>query len=111
MFLLAAISIMSHTLALTPAGHLKMIDQAGAAAGAPLGADHPPADGEAIAAAFAASQAEGLVALAGRRPDPGWPLSWGFWREMSARYLPFWPPMCPGWAPAPDSSTSRSTRP
>ncbi|MEW6220558.1 MAG: DEAD/DEAH box helicase, partial [Thermodesulfobacteriota bacterium] len=87
LFLLAAISIMSHTLALTPAGHLKMIDQAGAAAGAPLGADHPPADSEAIAAAFAASQAEGLVALAGRRPDPGWPLSWGFWREMGARYL------------------------
>ena len=41
----------------------------------------------ALAKAFAASQAEGLVALAGAKPDPTWPQAWTFWRDLAARYL------------------------
>ena len=41
----------------------------------------------AIAEGFAVCQAEGLIALAGGRPDPTWPLPWNFWRDFAARYL------------------------
>ena len=41
----------------------------------------------AVVEAFAVCQAQGLIALAGGRPDPTWPLTWSFWREFAARYL------------------------
>ena len=73
-------------LSLTPAGHLLMIQRDGAdsssAADALL-----PSRGAAIAKGFAACQAQGLIALAGGKTDPTWPLSWTFWRDFAARYL------------------------
>ena len=36
---------------------------------------------------FASGQASGIIALAGVKPDPCWPLYWTFWREFGGRYL------------------------
>jgi non-specific serine/threonine protein kinase len=76
---------MHDLLALTPAGHLVMLRQNNTEPAAVAG------DGSArfaaIAECFAASQAQGLIALADGRPDPTWPLPWTFWREFAARYL------------------------
>ena len=76
---------MHDLLSLTPAGHLVMLRRT----------DSEPtsvaATGTvriaAIADGFAVCQAHGLTALAGGKPDPTWPLPWGFWREFAARYL------------------------
>jgi non-specific serine/threonine protein kinase len=57
-------------LTLTPSGHLMMIGS-----------------GEKIAQAFADSQAAGIMALAGGKSAPDWPLSWMFWRDFGTRYL------------------------
>ncbi len=43
--------------------------------------------GEKIAQAFADSQAAGIMALAGGKSAPDWPLSWMFWRDFGMRYL------------------------
>ncbi|HEY3490180.1 MAG TPA: DEAD/DEAH box helicase [Candidatus Deferrimicrobiaceae bacterium] len=43
--------------------------------------------GEKIAQAFAESQAAGIMALAGGKSAPDWPLSWMFWRDFGTRYL------------------------
>ena len=43
--------------------------------------------GEKIAQAFADSQAAGIMALAGGKSAPDWPLSWMFWRDFGTRYL------------------------
>jgi len=73
-------------LSLTPGGHLMMIPRDGdkkqnfADASQPVLAD-------AIVSAFASGAAQGIIALAGGKPDPAWPLSWTFWREFGERYL------------------------
>ncbi len=46
-----------------------------------------PYRAETVERAFAASPAAGIIALAGGRPAPDWPLSWLFWRDYGARYL------------------------
>ena len=46
-----------------------------------------PGRADAIANAFAACQAEGIISLAGGKSTPDWPLSWGFWRDFGGRYL------------------------
>jgi len=46
-----------------------------------------PARSDSITAAFASGQAQGIIALAGGKPDPCWPLSWTYWREFGGRYL------------------------
>ncbi len=51
---------------------------------------HPetvPIGAEAILRAFAQSQSAGILALAGAKAAPEWPLSWLFWRDFGARYL------------------------
>ena len=73
------------TLSLTPSGHLIAIDSPVLAA-----ADTPesgPFGGEAIARAFAESQSAGIMALAGSRSAPDWPLPWMFWRDFGTRFL------------------------
>jgi non-specific serine/threonine protein kinase len=42
---------------------------------------------EAIAQAFAVSPSAGIMALAGGKSTPEWPLSWMYWRDFGARYL------------------------
>jgi len=76
---------MHHLLSLTPAGHLVMLHRT----------DSEPTSAAAtgmvriaeIADGFAVCQAQGLIALAGGKPDPTWPLPWAFWREFTVRYL------------------------
>ena len=77
---------MNNLLSLSPTGHLLMILPAGTDA---ISADAAllPSRGPAIAKAFAASQAQGLIALAGGKADPTWPLPWTFWRDFAGRYL------------------------
>jgi len=41
----------------------------------------------AVEKAFTASQAAGILALAGEKSAPDWPLSWMFWRDFGTRYL------------------------
>ena len=68
-------------LALTPSGHLVMID---------CSEDSPgllPSGGESITRAFRESAAAGIIALAGGRSAPAWPPSWLVWRDFGARYL------------------------
>ena len=77
---------MHDILSFTPSGRLVMVRRSGAGdasehAGGRSGRE------DSIIRAFASSQAEGLITLAGGRPDPGWPLSWVFWRDFAARYL------------------------
>lgn len=72
-------------LTLTPSGHLLLI---GAAAGeAPDVSGRLPFGAGKIAKAFAESQSAGIMALAGERSAPDWPLPWIFWRDFGARYL------------------------
>jgi len=76
---------MHDLLALTPAGYLVMLRRNSTEPAAVAG------DGSArfaaIAEGFAASQAQGLIAIVDGRPDPTWPLPWTFWREFAAHYL------------------------
>ena len=76
---------MHNLLSLTPSGHLVMVRQ-NESKPAPL-AETGAIRTAAIAEAFGVCQAEGLIALAGGKPDPTWPLPWAFWREFAARYL------------------------
>ncbi len=46
-----------------------------------------PFRGEAVNNAFASSQSAGIMALAGEKSAPDWPLSWMFWRDFGSRYL------------------------
>ncbi len=66
-------------LTITPSGHLAMISTAGS--------ENSYVGGEKIALAFAASPAAGIVALAGGKSAPDWPLPWLYWREFGTRYL------------------------
>jgi len=72
-------------LTLTPSGHLMMIGSSA------LEASDVPETGylhaETVARAFADSQSAGIMALAGAKSAPDWPLSWMFWRDFGARYL------------------------
>ena len=69
-------------LSLTPAGHLMMIPQDG------LSDDSVyPFRADAITTAFAASPSEGIIALAGGKSAPDWPIPWGYWRDFGSRYL------------------------
>jgi len=72
------------SLVLTPSGHLVMITREGSGDKADSGA---PFRAEAVEQAFAASQAVGIIALAGGKSAPDWPLSWMFWRDFGTRYL------------------------
>jgi non-specific serine/threonine protein kinase len=72
-------------LILTPAGHLMMTPANGV-----------PGDNEAntvpyragdLEQAFTGSQAAGIMALAGGKSAPDWPLPWQFWRDFGVRYL------------------------
>ena len=73
-------------LSLTPSGHLVMMQRTGTG---PSSSDNVllSSRGAAIAKAFAVCRAQGLIALAGGKTDPTWPLSWTFWRDFAARYL------------------------
>ncbi len=72
-------------LTLTPSGHLLLIDAADGEA--PDVSGRLPFGAGKIAKAFAESQSAGIMALAGERSAPDWPLSWMFWRDFGARYL------------------------
>ncbi|MBK5276139.1 MAG: hypothetical protein JJE30_13960 [Desulfuromonadales bacterium] len=71
-------------LSLTPSGHLVMISSDESALDA---AGTAPARGDEIVKSFAASPAVGIIALAGGKSAPDWPLPWMFWREFGSRYL------------------------
>ena len=71
-------------ITLTPAGHLMMITRNGSGSEA---ASDLPFRAEAVKQAFAASQAAGIMTLAGEKSAPDWPLSWMFWRDLGTRYL------------------------
>ncbi|MDD2732852.1 MAG: DEAD/DEAH box helicase [Desulfuromonadaceae bacterium] len=71
------------TLALTPSGHLLM-------ASSPDGvglADSAPSRAGELEKSFTVCQAAGIMALAGGKSAPDWPLSWIFWRDFATRYL------------------------
>jgi superfamily II DNA or RNA helicase len=73
-------------LTLTPAGHLIMTplpDTVGSADGA----YRVPSRAGDLEQVFAGSQAAGIMALAGGKSAPDWPLSWQFWRDFGTRYL------------------------
>jgi hypothetical protein len=77
---------MHELLSLTPAGHLVMLRRTDLEpASSVVGIVN--ARNAAIAEGFAVCQAEGLIALAGARQDPTWPLSWAFWRDFTSRCL------------------------
>lgn len=76
---------MHNSLSLTPAGHLVMLRRTDSESSSVAGTG--TARNAAIVEGFAACQARGLIALAGARPDPTWPLSWAFWRDYASRYL------------------------
>ena len=65
-------------LTLNPAGHLVMIGLSDPAAAPRLAP---------ISQAFAESSSAGIIALAGGKSSPDWPLSWLYWRDFGARYL------------------------
>jgi non-specific serine/threonine protein kinase len=72
-------------LILSPSGHLLMI---GPSPHETSGS--PPAsvyNAEKIAQAFADSSSAGIIALAGGKSAPDWPLPWIFWRDFGSRYL------------------------
>ncbi|MCM2359708.1 MAG: DEAD/DEAH box helicase [Geobacteraceae bacterium] len=73
------------TLTLTPSGHLLMIGSS--ACDASDVPEYRHFGAERIAQAFADSQSAGIMALAGGKSAPDWPLSWMFWRDFGARYL------------------------
>ena len=72
-------------LILTPSGHLRMIDSSDLETSA-LTQPRPVSE-EAIRSAFAASQAAGLMALAGAKSTRDWTPAWIFWRDFGTRYL------------------------
>lgn len=76
---------MHDLLSLTPAGHLVMLRRIDPEPTSVAGTGM--VRNAAIAEGFAVCQAEGLIALAGGRPDPTWPPSWAFWRDFASRYL------------------------
>ena len=65
-------------LTLTSSGHLLLIEAQDEARQSGAGK---------IARAFAESPSAGIMALAGGRAAPDWPLPWVFWRDFGARYL------------------------
>lgn len=69
-------------LTLTPSGHLVMIGQDVLTNDAAV-----PFRAEAVKQAFAISPAAGIIALAGEKAVPDWPLPWMFWRDFGTRYL------------------------
>lgn len=73
-------------LTLTPAGHLVMTPSPEAARPGDPVYPNPSRTGE-LEQAFAGSQAAGIMALAGGKSSPEWPLSWMFWRDFGVRYL------------------------
>ena len=66
-------------LTLNPFGHLVMTGLSDPEAAEPRIAP--------IARAFADSPAAGIMALAGGKAAPDWPLSWMYWRDFGGRYL------------------------
>ena len=73
-------------LSLTPSGHLVMTHSPDAAWSNDPVSPNTARTGE-LEQAFAASQAAGIMALAGGKSAPEWPLSWMFWRDFGTRYL------------------------
>lgn len=67
-------------ITLTPAGHLLI-------SGYDDIADPKPFRAEAVEQAFADSPSAGIIALAGGRSAPDWPLCWMYWRDFGFRYL------------------------
>jgi non-specific serine/threonine protein kinase len=74
------------TLTLTPSGHLVMTTSPDAARSGDPVSPNPSRTGE-LEQAFAGCQAAGIMALAGGKSSPEWPLSWLFWRDFGTRYL------------------------
>ena len=72
-------------LILSPSGHLLLLTSS-ARAENDFHATTPTCT-ETIAQAFADSSAAGIMALAGGKSAPDWPLCWLFWRDFGARYL------------------------
>ena len=72
-------------LTLTPAGHLLMIGSSPCEASD--GPETRQFGAEKIAQAFSESQSAGIMALAGSKSSPDWPLPWIFWRDFGTRYL------------------------
>ena len=73
-------------LILTPGGYLVMTPARDVAGSVETVCTVPSRAAE-LEKAFAASQATGIMALAGGKPALDWPLSWQFWRDYGARYL------------------------
>ena len=71
------------TLALTPSGHLMMTSSLDAVGSA----DSVSSRSGELEKSFATCQAAGIIALAGGKSAPEWPLSWMFWRDFGVRYL------------------------
>ncbi len=73
------------SLSLSPSGHLLMIEAScSATSDSAEGGVYTSAK---IARDFADSQAAGIMALAGGKSAPDWPLPWMFWRDFGSRYL------------------------
>lgn len=72
-------------LALTPSGHLVMINSDSVACGyaSARGSFHD----DRIMRAFAECQSAGIMALSGGKSSLDWPHSWTFWRDFGAHYL------------------------
>ena len=66
-------------LTLNPSGHLLMVESSD-----PEAAESRWSN---VAQAFAESPAAGIIALAGGKAAPDWPLSWTYWRDFGGRYL------------------------
>ncbi|MDF1579448.1 MAG: DEAD/DEAH box helicase [Desulfuromonadales bacterium] len=66
-------------LTLNPSGRLVMVETSATLSSAQLPLQ--------IARAFAESPAAGIIALAGGKSGPDWPLAWYYWRDFGARYL------------------------
>ncbi|MDT8440764.1 MAG: DEAD/DEAH box helicase [Desulfuromonadales bacterium] len=66
-------------LTLNPSGHLLMVETSDPAAAVYRYSG--------IARAFADSAAAGIIALAGAKVAPDWPVAWMYWRDFGARYL------------------------
>jgi len=71
-------------LVLTPAGHLVMTSSHDALG---VASASMPSRAVELEQAFAGCQAAGIMALAGGKTAPDWPLSWQFWRDFGTRYL------------------------
>jgi non-specific serine/threonine protein kinase len=84
-----------NSLSLTPSGHLLMLPHDIDTKHNPATVFQPPS-ADAMAAAFSSGPAQGIIALAAGKPDPGWPLPWIYWREFGERYLTALCQMPPG---------------